>query len=225
MTLTPKQWPWTDPPAVPRLDDFPDAAPQVWLARLPDNADVQSYLASLLSADERARRERLRLPGDQLRFLVARGLLRLLLGSHLHMPPGRVELSRDAHGKPFVVLHTGAPALQFNVSHSGNLVLLAFHPERPVGVDVEEVRPDTDWALVARQTFRPNEYRAWADLPPNERPAAFFRAWTRHEAGLKALGCGFADRQHPLPDTGLQFFEVTSPAGYQGSVCLRSTPG
>jgi 4'-phosphopantetheinyl transferase len=48
------------------------------------------------------------------------------------VPPEAVSLPTGLHGKPHC---SGGPS--FNLSHSDDQVVLALHPSRPVGVDVE----------------------------------------------------------------------------------------
>jgi 4'-phosphopantetheinyl transferase len=197
----------------------------VWQARLTDDPATQAYLVALLSAEERARLARFHLREDQQRYLVGRGLLRLLVGAHLNTPAERVEFDYGPFGKPFVVPGVGAPSLHFNVAHSGQLVLLAFSPVHEVGVDVEEVRRDQDWETIARQVFSCDEHRDWILLNPEERLTAFFRAWTRHEAGLKAMGLGFAGERNAALDTRLVWFDLELPEGYQGAAGCHAFAG
>ena len=223
MKLTPQLWTWDGArPGAGWLAKFPSDVPVLWQARLTDDPAIQSYLTSLLPAEERARLVRLRLRDDQHRFLTGRGLLRIFIGAQLNLPPERVELGYGPFGKPYVIPQTGAPTLHFNVSHSGKLVLLAFHPAHEVGVDVEAVRRDSDWEDVARHVFSEGEYRRWALLNSEERPTAFFRAWTRHEAILKALGRGIADDSNAAQDAQFACFDLELPEGYHGAAaCLR----
>jgi 4'-phosphopantetheinyl transferase len=222
MKLTPQPWIWDGAnPDAAWLAECPADVPVVWQARLTDDPDTQAYLISLLSAAERARLARFHLREDQQRFLAGRGLLRLLVGAHLNTPPERVKFNYGPFGKPFVVPPAGTPALHFNVAHSGKLVLLAFSPVHEVGVDVEEVRRDPDLETIARQVFAADEHRGWLRLNPAERLTAFFRAWIRHEAGLKALGLGFTGERHSALDARLTWFDLALPEGYQGAVTCR----
>lgn len=223
MKLTPQLWSWDGTqPAAAWLAQGPADVPVVWQASLADDSATQVHLISLLSADERVRLARLQIQDDQQRFLTGRGLLRLLVGAHLNLPAARVEFACGPFGKPFVVPRAGTPALHFNVAHSGQLVLLAFSPTQEVGVDVEAVRPFLDLETIARQVFSADEYRDWLSLNLEDRRAAFYRAWTRHEAGLKALGSGITGERTAEPDARLKCFDLELPDGYQGAVgCLR----
>jgi phosphopantetheinyl transferase len=63
----------------------------------------------------------------------------------------RAPIFTSQHGKQF---SPGGP--QFNVSHSGNLFLIALHPKLPVGVDVEiEAAPIPAWKAIAGRILQP----------------------------------------------------------------------
>jgi 4'-phosphopantetheinyl transferase len=139
-----------------------------------------------LSADERARAARFRVEAPRRRFVAARGLLRSLLGGYLGAPGAQIEIASGRNGKP----ELRAGRLQFSVSHSGERVLVAFAGDRPLGVDIEEIRVAPDLLDIARRYFAPDEAAAIAQLAAAERPAAFFSLWTRKEACLKVDGEG-----------------------------------
>ena len=116
--------------------------------------------------------------------LVARIILRTVLGRYMDRPPRAVPLTRTDLGKPFA---PGGPS--FNVSHSGTLVLVAVRPFGRLGVDIEVHRPSTDLGAVARRFFSRDE---WEEIlrDPDEVSMAFHRTWVRKEALLKGLGTG-----------------------------------
>ncbi len=140
---------------------------------------------TLLSADERARADRLRAPAARRRFIAARAFLRRELAAALGQAPDQVRLRIDDHGKPGLA----DAAVQFNISHSEDLAVLAIDADRAVGIDVEGRRDVHDG--VARKILSSEEYRAWSDGAPETRNDRLLRAWTRKEAALKALGSGF----------------------------------
>ena len=144
-------------------------------------------LRGLLGARELERLARFRQAADRERFLLGRGGLRWLLGTLLDCPAAELPLSVGSHGKPEL---RGGP--QFNISHSGDLVLLAVHRQLPIGVDVEQQRPDLDWEAIARRVLPARELQALRQLPPQRRAAGYLRAWCRLEAKLKARGDGFS---------------------------------
>jgi 4'-phosphopantetheinyl transferase len=131
-------------------------------------------------------------------------MLRRLLGGYLGIEPGELTFVYGSHGKPSLTEPAGG-ALSFNVSHSGELALLAFSRRGEIGVDIEEIRPIPDGEDIAARFFSAAEVARFRGIAPQAREAAFFRCWTRKEAYVKAVGEGLA---RPL-----DAFDVTFAAG------------
>src|SRR5262249_10240292 len=148
-------------------------------------------LYATLSEDERRRSARFRFEHDRRRFVVARGVLRELLGRHLRTHPGEIRFVYNSFGKPLLDPTSGS-GLKFNLSHAGDLALIAIADHADVGIDVEHVRPERDHAAIARQFFPAPQADLLNRLPNQLRPQAFFRLWTRKEAFVKAAGEGLA---------------------------------
>jgi 4'-phosphopantetheinyl transferase len=163
----------------------------VWRALLDQPASSLSWFTRILSADERARAQRFRFEPDRKRAVIGRGLLRLLLGHYLGGPAHQVEFKYNAFGKPGLADTSSVP-VQFNVSHSGDVVLVATTIERVLGVDVELIKADMANAEIAARYFSPGECRTLLALPSHARAEAFFACWTRKEAYLKARGDGLS---------------------------------
>lgn len=145
-----------------------------------------------LSDEEKARANRFRHRLDRQRFLACRGILREMLGRYLSREPGELVFHYGANGKPELAGLPQEQALQFNVSHSGELALYGFSTDAEIGVDIERVRTMGDMEEMACMIFSHAEWRFWMTLPVSERPAAFFDCWTKKEAILKANGTGLA---------------------------------
>jgi len=147
-------------------------------------------LSDLRATFSRREEERFRSFGpDELRsrWGAARGILREVLGRALGIDPGVVEFRYAAHGKPFL---PGTP-LRFNISHSGNLAVIAL-AQVEVGVDVELPRPRRS-DDIARRFYAPGEIeRLFAQADPEGRADSFFRLWTCKEAFLKVTGEGLS---------------------------------
>ena len=197
---------WATPSSWPLLSD--DEI-HVWCVEL-DAAGEVAELAAGLSAEESERASGLLTGTHQRRFVVARGMLRQLLGLYLDQDPGAVAFSRGAHGKPF--LQKGG--LHFNVSHTHELALYAIARNREVGIDVEWPRPQVAHEQIAARFFSLEEQEALAQVPDEARRAAFYNIWTRKEAYVKARGDGIA--------AGLGTFAVSLGAE---AVLLRSDEG
>ena len=231
-SLSPQPW-WPGQPlpwlAAQRSGDGPPREP--WLLRLdrsnPRVLAVSAELEALLSCQEQQKINRLRRPDDRQRTLLGRGVLRLVLGAWLDRDPAALRFAAGPHGKP-QLLHLGPSTPQgkmpqFNISHSGDLILLAFHAAAPVGVDVERQQPDLDWRPIARRCLAPAQVESLLALPPAEAASAFVECWCALEAGLKARGVGLsqASEVHALAiEPQLRRWRLDLPAGYSGAVAL-----
>jgi 4'-phosphopantetheinyl transferase len=161
---------------------------------------------SSLSTDEAVRAGRFHRPQDRELFVRGRAWLRGVLGNYLGVPPQDVRFVIGEHGKP--ALAAPHAWLQFNLSHTGSLALLALTRVGAVGIDVEAIRAMSDMAAIARRQFAPSERLRWSQLPPDQQPSAFYACWTRKEAFVKALGAGLS-----LPLDGFEVaFEPARPA-------------
>jgi 4'-phosphopantetheinyl transferase len=157
---------------------------------LPDRVQ---RMEQLLDEEERIRAGRFRFEKDRRRYTLTRGMLRTLLGRYLRCDPIALRISYSTRGKPFVDAPQNSPDVRFNVSHAGDLALLAFCREREIGVDVESRQRLKDWQPIAERIFSRSEKRELSSLPPSLRTAAFYNGWTRKEAYLKATGEGLVD--------------------------------
>jgi 4'-phosphopantetheinyl transferase len=61
-----------------------------------------------------------------------------------------------------------------------------------VGVDIESIDESVDALGVSQMQFDARSAALVATASPTERTPLFFKLWTLNEAGLKALGVGFA---------------------------------
>jgi 4'-phosphopantetheinyl transferase len=141
----------------------------------------------LLSPDEQARAQRLRIPEKRQRFVAARTALRRVLADTTGQPAESLIFGYGPQGKPYLV---NAHACYFNLAHSEDTALIAV-AGGSVGIDLEHLRPLPSMVEMAQIAFSPQEQDALASLPDTERLSAFFRIWTRKEALMKARGEGF----------------------------------
>ncbi|BAC90792.1 4'-phosphopantetheinyl transferase family protein [Gloeobacter violaceus] len=178
---------WRPAPRQPGLgaDDV-----HVWRACLmqPDARVLE--LVETLSEDERHRAERYRFVGDKRRFIVARGLLRRILRCYLEIPAAQIRFSYGIKGKPALALP--GCTLQFNLSHSREVVLIALTLRRDIGIDLELVRSLAAMDQMAERFFSAHEKQMLGVLAPLERQETFFRFWACKEAYIKACGKGLA---------------------------------
>ena len=181
---------WCRPPE--RLE-LADGEVHVWRARLGNPCRLPPAARSWLSHDEKQRARRFVFDVDRERYETHRCLLRMLLSRYLGVLPEDIRLKENARSKPALQTTDGGPTLEFNASHCGGLAVYAFAWRRRVGIDVERVRPGWSDRSIAERFFSRGEVRALRALPVHHQEAAFFAAWTRKEALLKALGFGLSE--------------------------------
>lgn len=173
---------------------------RIWQVQLTSSA-VETLPLHLLHADELARAARLRHPRDRERFTGCRAALRAVLGQCLQRSPTEITLTYGAHGKPELAREEG---LYFNVSHSGDLGLIAVARHAPLGVDVEEEREIKNALRLADRYFTRNEYGLVAAADAAQRSTIFLRCWTRKEALLKSAGHGLTRDPRTVEICGAQ---------------------
>lgn len=177
---------WQLPPADLKL--APDEV-HVWCIALDQNPALVEQFHATLASDEQERAAKFYFPKDRQHFIVARGLLRLILGRYLNQAPAQLRFVYNAYGKPS--LET-TPSIHFNLSHSKGLALLGVSSDRELGIDLEYIRTDFPFEQVAKSVFSVSEQAILRSLPDALKPEAFFNAWTRKEAYIKALGQGLS---------------------------------
>ncbi len=227
--------PWEDPPK--RLD-LRTGCLHLWLADFSTGPGDQARLERLLSPEERLEARRFHRPADRLRSVAARAALRTILAAYLQEPSQALRLATGPSGKPCL------NGLQFNLSHAGNLALVAVSKDKRIGVDIEKLRELPAMQAVLSYIFT-DEERAFVESHSGEyHTRAFFLIWNRREAAAKALGLDLlacfslleipvaaysaAGFQVPLiKTTGLPagedwWLRDFSPApGYTGALCLE----
>ena len=212
------------------LEEFPPAVPEagevhLWWVDL-GRSDA-GRLAPALGPEEVVAAHNFRRPRDRDRYIVAHGALRSILGRYLGRRPAGLEFRYGPSGKP--ALRDGR--LRFNLAHAHDLAVCAV-ARAEVGVDLERAHGQADPEWLA--AVYPSAGRALTAFPRAERPAAFFRAWTRMEACVKAAGttvelglarletfleCDASGRSYPLlQGTYWHCYDLTPSAEYVGAV-------
>ncbi|MGI9318140.1 MAG: 4'-phosphopantetheinyl transferase family protein [bacterium] len=126
---------------------------------------------------------------DRNRFVVGRSMLRQALGVVLEVNPKSVPISIEK-GRPFLDPSVNESVF-FNISHSGNSVMLIFSRDNQPGIDVEIHADYLDMDQVAKRVMTRDEFDSYINMEPIHRGEAFYRLWVRKEAVLKCMGTGF----------------------------------
>ena len=154
-----------------------------------------------LSPEEQARAARFRFERDRLHWSNARSALRAILAAQLAVHPLEIHFTLGPHGKPSV------EGVEFNISHSGGLAMVAVALDTPVGIDIEHIRPNVDMAKLLRRIGEPDDPAPVQEL---------FQRWTRREAKTKALGTPLMEK----PGADLRVVDLIPPEGFAASLAL-----
>lgn len=140
----------------------------------------------MLWGDEIERCHRFRRQEDQQRYILAHALKRYCLSQYLQVPAHSLAFSSGAKGKPYCT-HKDAPA--FNLSHSGDFVLMGLSSISHIGVDVERLDRDVSEDIFPRVLSREQRTKVMNSRDPSYE---FMCYWTQKEAVSKALGLGLS---------------------------------
>jgi 4'-phosphopantetheinyl transferase len=121
---------------------------------------------------------------DAQRSLLGELLVRYLIHKNHKIPCNEIRIAYSNKGKPFLM---DREDVRFNVSHSGNWVVVALS-DRRVGIDIEEIKPAK--IKIAKRFFTDSEYSDLVSREKSDQPGYFFELWTCKESYLKALGKG-----------------------------------
>lgn len=161
--------------------------------------DIPSWATEVLHDNELERANRFHFPRHHRRFTVARAMLRAILARYLHCEAGAISFTYNKHGKPWIQNDVG---LEFNLSHSGELALLAIGQQFPLGIDLEffSARP---YQGLAKMMFSDQEIADFSKIPLHLQPLTFFHIWAQKEALIKACGLGlsYPTKQFDVPIT------------------------
>lgn len=167
----------------------------------------------LLNREELARAERFYFAKHKRRFITARVTLRTVLARYLNTPPEQLQFLFNKQGKPYIA---DADNIEFNMSHSGELGIIAIGKGKPLGVDIEcySARP---YDGIAKTLFSATELEQFLKLPARIKPALFFHVWSQKEAFIKATGLGLS---YPTKEFSVP---VTIPTRHRVADALHNT--
>lgn len=234
---------------VKHISELPELTPEdihIWGIHVPDVLGRMEALQAVLNRKEQDKAARLYRDADRQTSIAARGALRILLGAYSGIAPEEIRFAYSENGKPFLLPDGPEPfgrqgrqdaggtageqgrqdaggTLGFNVSHSGDWVVLAFGRNREVGVDVERIRREMDVMSIASRYFTSEE----SDLieKSDDMHRLFFHHWCRKEAYIKAIGSAlfrelstFAVPNDDEEKEGWHFYRLEAGAEYASAV-------
>lgn len=185
--------------------ELPEREVHAWYTDFSVNPEA---VYALLSAEERGRERRFKVPSAREEFIKSHAFVRLILARYLHCSPEEIRFRTVGNGKPELVLN---PEIQFNLSHTEGTAALAVSRNRRVGIDVEKVRANLDPVNMADRFFSATEAAWLRSQPVPEQLSAFFTCWTAKESYIKGCGDGLSmplGKFTLLPDRGQDTFQL-----------------
>lgn len=150
---------------------------------------------SLMSEDKQQRVDRFRFVDDKKRTVVGEMLARKAIAEWCGIAPESITFGTKEHGKPYAK----DLAVEFNISHSGDMVACAVD-DKPIGIDIEQIRPID--LTVAKRVCTDEELlylfghnlmeQDFTYTTNTEILTRFFELWTAKEACGKCIGDGIS---------------------------------
>lgn len=150
---------------------------------------------SLLDKEECQKAGHYRFYEDKMRYFAGKIAVKMLLEKYAGVD--KIVLQKGKYGKLYWQAPPGQREITFNLSHSGEWVLVIFACQQVVGIDVQEMGEIPEYIEIAENFFTEEET---AEIQESGSPERFYQYWAAKEAYLKALGIGL--------NQGMDFFSV-----------------
>ena len=177
------------------MSDLQKPEIHLWFADLNelDRYDSSNVFVKWLHAAEKNRYNRYQSQSQRKHFLFGRMLLKAILSKYAGCAPTDLQLDIDTRGKPF--LNSNNPlCLSFNLSHSGNRLVVAVSKNHDLGVDLENIKREREILKIAQRYFSLSEIRGLKHLSKALQITRFYELWTLKESVVKACGYGLSGR-------------------------------
>lgn len=164
----------------------------IWKTSLSAPMERSKSLIQSLSKDEHTRADRILCEQRRQRNKIARGYLRKILSVYVKNSPSDLIFYYGPHGKPFLYQPGQEKKIEFNLSHSENLMVITISKNSRVGIDLEHIRNVSEKNVIIKKFFSVQDQQIFTSFSEEEKKFAFFSCWTYKEAYLKALGVGLS---------------------------------
>jgi 4'-phosphopantetheinyl transferase len=172
--------------------DLDSGIVDVWSCSLKASEADRQRCEGWLSEEERARATRFVRAEDQTRFILAHGILRIILVRYLGAGPAALRFHVSPAGKPILDRQGGLHDVRFNLSHSHGRMLVSVAKGSEVGIDLEQIRDNRQLLRLAERFYTPAESQWIKSRSGSDHALQFYRLWVAKEAFLKAQGTGIS---------------------------------
>lgn len=180
----------------------------IYLADLTGLEDFYDEKVNVLHQERAEKLSAYKMSADRIRGLGAGLLLEKGLEDYL-----RICLPKDENGRCIIRYGYGPqgkpylkdyPYIQFSLSHSGNVAVLALS-DSEVGLDVQEYRGYNE--KIANRFYHEKEIKMLESVSePEKKERLFYKIWTCKESYIKYTGKGMGEELKSFywnPDTGV----------------------
>ncbi|MCG8415160.1 MAG: 4'-phosphopantetheinyl transferase superfamily protein [Pseudomonadales bacterium] len=170
------------------------------------NDSLESACLSWLSAAEIEKHQRFHFSQHRKEYLLGQSLVRTALSEFADVDPHSWQFELGEYGKPTIYSPQLLHPYYFNLSHSGDFLVVVVSSHQDVGIDIERNTRERRIEQIAHRHFAEPEVESLLALPKEERQSRFYALWTLKEAYIKAKGMGLAI---PLQKFGFDFLDAT----------------
>ena len=174
------------------------------------NAEYNKWY-SLMSEDKQHRVDRFHFVDDKKRTVAGEMLARKAIAEWCGVAPESISFGIKEHGKPYAK----DLAVEFNISHSGEMVVCAVD-DKPIGIDIEQIRPidltvakrictDEELLYLFGRTSTEHDFTYTTDT---EILTRFFELWTAKEAYGKLIGEGILNNRVEFNRTKVKRYTI-----------------
>lgn len=161
----------------------------ILLGNLKKCSVIDSFWENYISTDDKERLSGIKCDKSRRQVLLRIALVRIILGDYLNFPPEKILFNKNKYGKPSI--KRPDVKCNFNISHSGDDIIVIFDPKRPVGIDIENFASLNKRNInILEGVYSAGELERYCALTKQDQFEFFSSTWVVKEAILKALGIG-----------------------------------
>jgi len=150
------------------------------------------FYQNLLSLQEKEKIHNIYLKENKKKYIITHGVLRYILSLYVDINPSEINFFYNIHSKPYLDIEQNKNSINFNLSHSDNIVIYAIVKNDELGVDIEKIRSNINIDKLAKRYFSQKELTLFENISENKKVKTFFSIWTKKESYLKAKSLGIS---------------------------------
>jgi len=166
-----------------------DFTVKIFCFKLDITKQLEKYYCQYLNDSELSQLKNLSHAVNKNQWIATRAVLRLLLEPVIAIAAKEISFFKNTYGKPYIATDSSRH-IEFNLSHSHQLGVIALSRKLPVGIDIQLARQSTDIIAFSKRFFSTEEANYLSQLSPKKQRLSFNHLWTRKEALFKAVGKG-----------------------------------